>query len=90
MSRHFPKQPVMVVHEATTLISRFDQEQDNNDNVSKRGVSRNNIRKKSQNNLENSAVSKTYRSPVNTPNMNHGIPNVNSNTALSKVMNILT
>ena len=85
MSRHFPKQPVMVVHEATTLISRFDQEKDNSDIISKRGVSRNNIRKKSQTNMENSAVSKTYRSTVNTPITNHGIANANSNSALSKV-----
>ena len=88
MSRHFQKQPVMVVHEATTLISRFDHENDNNDNISKRGFSRNNIRKKSQNNMENAAVPKAYRSPVNTPNINHGIANVNSNSALSKVRNI--
>ena len=89
MSRHFQKQPVMVVHEATTLISRFDHENDNNDNISKRGFSRNNIRKKSQNNLENAAGPKNYRFPVNTPNVNHGVANVNSNTALSKVSNIL-
>ena len=90
MSRHFQKQPVMVVQEASTLISTYDHELVDIDNVSKRGgISKTNQRKKSQNNSENTLGTRNYRSTGNSSNVNHGVANVNSNSAISKVFKIV-
>ena len=87
MSRHFSKQPVMVVHEATTLISSYINEMDVIENSGKRsGVPKINARKKSNtNNTEYTVVAKTCQSPGNSPVINRGVSNMNSNSAFSKV-----
>ena len=86
MSRQFQKQPVLVVHETNTLISPNNQETENHNNSGKRGgFMKSNNRKKSQTNIESSSVTKPYRSPGNSANINHGVTNVNTNLSLSKV-----
>ena len=90
MSRHFQKQPVMVVQEASTLISSYDYEFEGIDNVSKRGgIPKNNQRKKSQNNSENTVGTRNYRSTGNSSNANHGVGHINSNSAISKVFKMV-
>ena len=90
MSRHFQKQPVMVVQEASTLISSYEHELEGIDNVGKRGgIPKNNQRKKSQNSSENTVGTRNYRSAGNSSNVNHGAANLNSNSAISKVFKIV-